>query len=83
MTKESIFKQSKNYQRDVQDQIRDANAENEGLKQENFRLHLRTQEVTDLERELKDIVDEKDAIERAIRNRTAEPFLRKNEGQSI
>ena len=49
----------------------------------NKRLHLQTQEVTDLESELELIVEEKDKIERSIRNVTAEPFLRQNEGQSM
>ena len=44
---------------------------------------MQTQEVTDLESELELIVEEKDKIERSIRNVTAEPFLRQNEGQSM
>ena len=82
-TNESIFAQGKNYQAEIQAKIRETNAENEDLKQANFRLHLRTQEVTDLEGELGQIAEERDQIERSIRNVTAEPFLPKDGGQSL
>ena len=35
---ETIFKESKNYVGDVQDKLRQANQENENIRQENFRL---------------------------------------------
>jgi hypothetical protein len=61
---EDIFKNSRDYQADIQKKIRETNAENEQLRQANFRLHLRTQEVTDLESELRMITEERDQIER-------------------
>ena len=59
------------------------NQENEKIRQENFRLQLQTQEVTDLEAELQSIQEHRDGIERSIRNVTAEPFMKKDSGQSI
>jgi hypothetical protein len=43
----------------------------------NSRLHWKTQEVTDLEAEIRKIEEERDHLERSIRNVTAEPFMRK------
>lgn len=48
----------------------------------NSRLHWKTQEVTDLEGEISKIEEERDHLERSIRNVTTEPFMRK-EGQSL
>ena len=80
---ETIFKESKNYVTEMQEKLRNINMQNETIKQENFRLHLQSQEVTDIQRELEDTIEARDKIERAIRNVTAEPFLRKNEGNSV
>ena len=80
---ETIFKESKNYVGDVQDKLRQANQENENIRQENFRLQLQTQEVSDIQRELEDTLEARDQIERSIKNVTAEPFLRKDEGNSV
>lgn len=48
----------------------------------NSRLHWKTQEITDLESEIRKIEEERDHLERSIRNVTTEPFLRK-EGQNV
>ena len=48
----------------------------------NSRLQWKTQEVTDLESEIRKIEEERDHLERSIRNVTTEPFMRK-EGQSL
>ena len=63
--------------------MRKVNMENEKIRQENLRLQLQTQEVTDLENELNGIIEHRDGIERSIRNVTAEPFLKKDSGQTI
>jgi cell division protein FtsB len=47
------------------------------LKLSNSRLHWQAQEATDLEAEIQKIVEERDQLERTIRNVTAEPFMRK------
>mmetsp|Transcript_23985 Transcript_23985/g.29826 ORF Transcript_23985/g.29826 Transcript_23985/m.29826 type:complete len:89 (-) Transcript_23985:74-340(-) len=57
--------------------------ENEKIKQENFKLQLETQQVADIQRELEDTIEARDNIERSIKNVTAEPFLRKDEGNSL
>ena len=44
---------------------------------QNSRLHWQTVEGTDLEAEIQKIADERDHLERTIRNVTAEPFMRK------
>lgn len=79
---ETIFKQSKNYTAEIQKKIRETSEANELLKMSNSRLHWQTVEATDLETEIQKIADERDHLERTIRNVTAEPFLRK-EGQSM
>ena len=48
----------------------------------NSRLQWKTQEITDLESEIRKIEEERDHLERSIRNVTTEPFMRK-EGQSL
>ena len=79
---ETIFKQSKNYTSEIQKKIRETSEMNENLKMSNSRLHWKTQEVTDLEGEIRKIEEERDHLERSIRNVTTEPFMRK-EGQSL
>ncbi len=79
---ETIFKQTKNYTSEIQKKIRETSEANENLKMSNSRLHWKTQEVTDLEGEIRKIEEESDHLERSIRNVTTEPFMRK-EGQSL
>lgn len=67
----------------IQADVRAVNEQNEKIRQENFRLQLQTQEVTDIKRELDDAIEARDNIERSIRNVTAEPFLRRDEGNSV
>ena len=74
---ETIFKQSKNYTSEIQKKIRETSEINENLKMSNSRLHWKTQEVTDLEGEIRKIEEERDHLERSIRNVTTEPFMRK------
>jgi len=74
---ETIFKQTKNYTAEIQKKIREASEANENLKMSNSRLHWKTQEVTDLEGEIRKIEEERDHLERSIRNVTTEPFMRK------
>ena len=74
---ETIFKQSKNYTAEIQKKIRETSEQNEHLKMANSRLHWKTQEITDLEGEIRKIEEERDHLERSIRNVTTEPFLRK------
>jgi hypothetical protein len=57
--------------------IRETSEANELLKMSNSRLHWQTVEATDLEAEIQKIADERDHLERTIRNVTAEPFMRK------
>lgn len=74
---DTIFKQSKNYVGELQKKIREISEANELLKMSNSRLHWQTVEATDLEAEIQKIADERDHLERTIRNVTAEPFMRK------
>lgn len=66
----------------MQAQIRTASAANEGLKHENFKLQLQTQEVAHINEEIREITIEKEGIERSLRQIATEPFMRK-EGQSV
>lgn len=80
---EHMFTESRNYVSEIQKKIHETNAENERLRQENFRLQIKTQQVTDFESELKIIEKERDGIERSIKSILSEPFMRKNNEQPI
>ena len=67
----------------MQMQLRQAEQKNEELKQDNFRLQLETQTVADIQRDLEETLEARDKIERSIRNVTAEPFLQKEDGNTI
>ena len=81
--REQMFKDTRTYVTDIQQKIRDANAINERIKQENFRLQIQTQQVTDFESELKMIEQERDNIERSIKSILSEPFMKKNNEKPI
>ena len=81
--REMMFKDSRNFVTEIQQKLRDANAENERLKQENFRLQIKTQQVTDFEQELQLIEKERDDIERSIKNILSEPFMKKTNEKPI
>ena len=80
---EAIFVESKQLVTDVQEQLRQVHQENEKIKQDNFKLQLQTKMVEDTMRELEDAVADRDATERMIRNVTEQPFLPKEEGNSV
>ena len=44
---------------------------------------MQTQEVADIENELNEVIAERDNTERSIRNVTAEPFMKREEGNSV
>lgn len=75
--REQMFKDSRNFVTEIQQKLRETTGDNEKLKQENFRLQIKTQEVTDFESEYKLIEKERDDIERSIKNILSEPFMRK------
>lgn len=81
--REQMFKDTRSYVAELQQKIRDASAVNERVKQDNFRLQIQTQQVTDFESELKMIERERDDIERSIKSILSEPFMRKNNDKPI
>jgi chromosome segregation ATPase len=73
-----MYKDSRNFVKEKQEEIRETWAENELLKQENFKLQIKTNEVTDYMSELKEIERDRDNIERSIKSIMSEPFLKKH-----
>lgn len=57
-------------------------ATNDKLRHENFKLQLVTNEATEVENEIRGIEEERDKLERHVRNMSTEPFMRKP-GQSV
>ena len=45
-------------------------------------MQLQTQELNDVDNELRETLEARDQIERSIRNVTAEPFLRRDENEN-
>ena len=80
---EEIFGKSRSYQDEISDKIRKTESEYRQHKEEQRRLALDTKEVKSLAAELAMLEDEKSKIERTLNIKIAEPFLHKNDGQTI
>ena len=76
--RKKMYEHSRNFVKEKQNEIREACSENELLKQENFKLQIKTNEVTDYISELSEIERERDNIERSIKSIMSEPFLKKH-----
>ena len=80
---EEIFDKSRSYQQEISEKIRRTEAEYRHQREEQRKLALDTKEVKSLATELAMLEDEKSKIERTLNIKIAEPFLHKNEGQTI
>lgn len=78
-----MFKDSKNFVNEIQQKLRDTTTENERVRHELNRLHVKTNQVADYERELQIIEKERDDIERSIKSILAEPFRNKKDATTI
>ena len=78
-----MYTNSRNFVKEKQEEIRQVCAENERLKQENFKLQIKTNEVTDYMSELKELERDRDNIERSIKSIMSEPFLKKHNEKPI
>ena len=80
---EEIFEKSRSYQQEISEKIRKTEAEYRHQREEQRKLALDTKEVKSLATELAMLEDEKSKIERTLNIKIAEPFLHKNDGQTI